>query len=754
MSLARRFFRQIAGVSVGLLLLAGAVEGWFGWQQARAHVARLQGLQAQAAAAEIEQFLHQTRQGLEQVQNLPWGQAGFGLRERREELHRLLALNPSLVEVCDFDASGREQLAVSRLTTDRIGSGQLPAISLGRSALVGPTQVDASGVPHVWLVVPRSTPDAAAVSASPSAGTTMTLALMNLRFLGEVVSGLRVADGGEVYVVDASGRLIAHADPTQALRQRALETPGSVVGRSRAAKEGGAPGLQAEEGPGLNGVAAITTSLQLAGAPWTLFVEHPQATALQPVISTLQRTGLLLAVAVLAAMAASAAFARRMAAPIASLRAATSAMAAGQLEQRLEVQTGDEIQGLADDFNALSEKLHQSYRELEEKVARRTAEIALRRDEAERANAAKTRFLASASHDLRQPMHAIGLLVELLRARVALPDQRDLADKTHQAVLAMEGLFGSLLDISKLDAGAVQPQPQRFALQDLVQRVVVMHRPLAQARGLTLSVRPMRLQVDTDPVLLERIVGNLVANAIRYTRAGGVLIGPRRRGDKVALQVIDTGIGIPADRLDLVFEEFVRLDEGAPGDKGLGLGLAIVRRSAQLLGLTVEVRSRPGHGSVFEVLLPAVALPAMDMPAAGAPAPAPLFAGAFVLLVDDDAANLQASATLLRDWGCLVATAVSADAAVDEAARHLRSPDAIVTDLRLGPGDHGLALIGRLRTQAGSCVPALLVTADVQLPHPADGDIQVLRKPCGPDRLREALAFALASSLDGAVGRP
>ena len=729
--LAQRFFRQVAAISVALLLLAGAVEGWFGWQEARTQVARLQGLQAQAAAAEIEQFLRQTQQGLQQVQNLPWGQAGFGPQERREELHRLLALYPSLVEVADFDTLGREQLAVSRRVTDRIGSGQAGPVGLAASMGFGPAHVDASGVPHVWLTLPHG------------AQAGVTRALVNLRFLGDVVSGLRVADGGEVYMVDSASRLIAHADPTQVLRQPSVGDVGGVVDRSRAAQAGGAAGLQAADGPGLNGRPAITTSLQLPGVPWTLFVEHPRSTALQPLVSTLKRTSLLLAVAVLVAMLASAAFARRMAAPIARLRQATADMAAGQLDQRLDVRTGDEIQGLAEDFNAMSERLQQSYRELESKVEQRTAELALRRDEAERANTAKTRFLASASHDLRQPMHAIGLLVELLRVRVQAPEQRDLADKTHQAVLSMEALFGSLLDISKLDAGAVQPQVQPFALQALLDRVQATHAPLAQAKGLRLRVRPTPLHTDTDPALLERILGNLVSNAIRYTHTGGVLVGCRRRGDRVALQVVDTGVGIAADQRETVFEEFVRLGEGAPGDQGLGLGLAIVRRTAQLLGLPVALQSRPGRGSVFEVLLPVVA-PAAGPPIAASDGAVARISGAFVLLVDDDATNLQAGAALLRDWGCLVATAHDAGSALAEAARHLRSPDVIVTDLRLGSGEHGLALVRRLRAQCGSCVPALLVTADVQLPLPVDGDVQVLRKPCGADRLRGALALALA----------
>jgi signal transduction histidine kinase/CheY-like chemotaxis protein len=732
--LGRRYFLRIALLIVVLVVTSGAVEAYFAGQEARRQVARLQALQVQATRAEVEQYLESVLRGLQQVQALPWGQSGFGPDRRHAEWRRLLALNPALIDIVDVDDQGRERLAVSRTDLDRVDDGRPvapPAVTQPDHPTIDTPFFDQAGAPLARLRLPARAP------ATPRVAATL-----NLRFLGDVASRLRVEHDGAVYVVDGADQLIAHADPTQALRRLNVGSHSSVQAARRALASG-ATLLEALDAPGLDGQPSLTTAIALPSTGWLVFVQQPLAQALAPVAATLQRTLLLVAVAVMMGMLASAAFARRMAAPIARLRQATADMAAGQLDQRLDVRTGDEIQGLAEDFNAMSERLQQSYRELESKVEQRTAELALRRDEAERANAAKTRFLASASHDLRQPMHAIGLLVELLRVRVQAPEQRDLADKTHQAVLSMEALFGSLLDISKLDAGAVQPQVQPFALQALLDRVQATHAPLAQAKGLRLRVRPTPLHTDTDPALLERILGNLVSNAIRYTHTGGVLVGCRRRGDRVALQVVDTGVGIAADQRETVFEEFVRLGEGAPGDQGLGLGLAIVRRTAQLLGLPVALQSRPGRGSVFEVLLPVVA-PAAGPPIAASDGAVARISGAFVLLVDDDATNLQAGAALLRDWGCLVATAHDAGSALAEAARHLRSPDVIVTDLRLGSGEHGLALVRRLRAQCGSCVPALLVTADVQLPLPVDGDVQVLRKPCGADRLRGALALALA----------
>jgi signal transduction histidine kinase/CheY-like chemotaxis protein len=726
-TLGQRYFRRVAAIAVGLLLVSGLLEAFFGYTQARQQAYRAQAIQAQAAATEISQYLQALKRGLDLVQALPWGEGGFGLDERRSELHRLMALQPSVIEIQDVSVTGREVLAVSRSSPDRRESNRVvqpPAIGYG------PVTYDQEGAPRMPLGL--------AVRGGPFARTVVHI---DLRFLSDLASGLKPSDGGNVYIVDGEGQLIAHTDPTQALRQLKVDRRAEVQ-QAREAIAGEVAVPIALDMPGLAGEPSVTTAIVLDSPDWLLLVEQPRSQVLHPAVATIQRTLVLVAVSVLVAMFASAAFGRRMAEPIAKLRRATAEMAAGRLDQRLDVRTGDEIQGLAEDFNRMSERLQQSYRELEGKVEQRTAELAQRRDEAERANAAKTRFLASASHDLRQPMHAIGLLVELLRARLSDPATRDLADKTHEAVQSMESLFGSLLDISKLDAGAIRPDPRPFALQELLGRVQVMHAPLAQAKGLKLRVRQTLFATHTDPALLERIASNLVGNAIRYTRHGGVLVACRPRGDRVALQVVDTGVGIPADRTDLVFEEFVRLDDGTPGDKGLGLGLSIVRRTAQLLELEVLVRSRPGRGSVFEVLLPRTSLPGSASVLRG-DVSTPLVGG-FVLLVDDDDANLHASAALLRDWGCLVATASDADGAVAEAERHLRSPDVIVTDLRLGSGDHGLALIRRLREQAGSSVPALLVTADVHLPQPPDDDIQILRKPCGGDRLREALAQALA----------
>jgi CheY-like chemotaxis protein/anti-sigma regulatory factor (Ser/Thr protein kinase) len=313
----------------------------------------------------------------------------------------------------------------------------------------------------------------------------------------------------------------------------------------------------------------------------------------------------------------------------------------------------------------------------------------------------------------------------------------------------MEALFGSLLDVSKLAAGAVKPQPQTFALQALLRRIEQSYAPLAVAKGITLKVRASTVFVHTDQALLERLLGNLVSNAIRYTQQGGVLVACRPRGDAVALQVIDTGVGIAADQQALVFEEFVRLDSTRNHEQGLGLGLAIVQRTADLLGLPVRLRSQPGRGSVFEVQLARVQAAPQFAPAANLPAHLQnALVGAFVLVVDDDARNREATAALLRHWGCLVLAAPDADAALHEMHQHLRTPDAVLADYRLAAGGAtGIDLIQRLRQHCDANVPALLVTAETQLPQALLAGTQLLQKPVGAEKLLNALARCLVAPL-------
>jgi len=384
----------------------------------------------------------------------------------------------------------------------------------------------------------------------------------------------------------------------------------------------------------------------------------------------------------------------------------------------------------------------------------RAAESA--RAAAEMANRAKSQFLAAASHDLRQPLHAMGLFSAALSAKARDPEMKPLAASIQSSVEALEALFGQLLDLSRLDAGALHPERCDVPLGPLFARLEADFAALAAARGLTLRVVPTAWSVDSDPVLLEQVLRNLLANALRYTRTGGVVLGARRRNAAVRLDVVDTGIGIaPTDR-ERIFDEFVQIGSGNCRDsgRGMGLGLAIVRRLCTLLDHPLALLSTAGRGSRFSVTAPRVALRRRRNEAAppvrdtdGENTATASFVGRLVAIVDDDPVVVDAMCTLFASWGSRVAGGGDAPAVL--AAIGAEVPDLIVADLRLANGQSGIVAIGELRRAFGHPTPALIVsgdTSDAAREETRAAGIAMLAKP--------VVAIALRNAADGIVTAP
>ena len=376
-------------------------------------------------------------------------------------------------------------------------------------------------------------------------------------------------------------------------------------------------------------------------------------------------------------------------------------------------------------------------------VTKQKEELVRQKDELDRANAAKTRFLAAASHDLRQPMQAIGLLVEALQERVEEAGTRRIVESIRSSVVAMSSLLNEILDISRLDAGTVRPRSTAFPVARILDRLRGPYSYAATQKYLTFRVRPCHAVVHTDEVLLYRILANLLNNAIRYTEKGGVLVACRHRGDALAIEVWDTGIGIPEDQLEEVFIEFRQLaNPHRDRDQGLGLGLAIVDRTARVLGLPLAVRSRVGRGSVFSILVP-LGDAALATPVERAEAPA--LEGCAVLIVEDDREIRSAMVLLLEGWKCRVAAASSARG-VEAALERLGSPpDIVIVDYRLPDGRTGLEVIASVRARHPR-VAAIVATGDVSpdvLRETQAAGHPVLHKPLRPARLRSLLGAAL-----------
>jgi signal transduction histidine kinase/CheY-like chemotaxis protein len=374
------------------------------------------------------------------------------------------------------------------------------------------------------------------------------------------------------------------------------------------------------------------------------------------------------------------------------------------------------------------------------------------RASAESANRSKSQLLAAASHDLRQPLHALGLYIAALAARAQEATWQPLVTSIQRAVAALEGQFEQLLDLSRLEAGALTPAHARVCLAPLFAKVAEELRPHADHKGVALRVAATRLAVRSDPALLERIVRNLVANAIRYTERGGVVVGARRVEGGVAIDVVDTGVGIPEALQSRIFEEFYQVRDGhtSRAHAGLGLGLAIVRRLATLLGHRVELASRVGSGSRFRVVAEAASPSRLKQgcaaPSHGRRSPSSM-AGAVVAVVDDDPYAVDAMSALFETWGARVAGGGALPDVLDALGRLERYPDLVVADLRLANGDDGVAVVHRLRDELGIVVPALLVSGDTSPAAERDARVAGLRllgKPVVPATLHAAAVGLLA----------
>ncbi len=391
------------------------------------------------------------------------------------------------------------------------------------------------------------------------------------------------------------------------------------------------------------------------------------------------------------------------------------------------------------------------------------AELLAAKADAERANQAKSKFLASASHDLRQPVQSLVLLLSVLERQVEA--QSKAAKTVNMMKTAMNGLHGLLsavLDISRLDAGVVTPIMGYVDLGALVGRLAVEYAPKAASKGLEFRVAPQRLGGHADTNLLERTLRNLIENALRYTANGGVLVGIRRRGAFVRIDVIDTGVGIPADKQAEIFEEFYQLhNPGRDLEQGLGLGLAIVARLGDLLGAQVEVASKVGRGSRFSLLLPLACEtgPTVDAPASHDDP------GGCVLIIEDNAILLHGLEATLEEWGYETLSAASGEKALDLAAKEGWRFRAIVTDQRLGEGLTGSETAQEIARRAGRPFPTLVLTGDTAAERILEIDasgFEILHKPANPDDLRRKLAqimgapylepplvFAPPSNVDG-----
>jgi len=393
---------------------------------------------------------------------------------------------------------------------------------------------------------------------------------------------------------------------------------------------------------------------------------------------------------------------------------------------------------------------HENLALIEElRAQKELAEAAQRK--AEQASLAKSQFFAAASHDLRQPMQALGLFAASLRETKREPEDARRIDQILSSVDTLESLFDELLDISKLDAGYVKPVPSHFRVQALFERIQNAYLPLARKSGLALAFEDGGAVLHSDSVLLERVLGNLVSNALRYTPAGSVTVGTRLQGARVVIEVADTGIGIPPEEHARVFDEFYQL--GNPERdrrKGLGLGLATVRRIARLLDCPVSLESAPGRGSMFRIEVPA-GDPVLVAAAAAAPRAEDLDSlhGKLIGVIDDERDVREGLAEMLGIWRCKVVAAASARELLERLDAGGAAPDAVIADYRLREHQTGASAVDTLRKRYGASLPALIMSGDTTqeiFKVVREQRLPLLSKPVRAARLRAALAHLLVGA--------
>lgn len=385
-----------------------------------------------------------------------------------------------------------------------------------------------------------------------------------------------------------------------------------------------------------------------------------------------------------------------------------------------------------------------SFNKLKHDLSAQDKNLRLAKEEAEKANRAKSQFLAAASHDLRQPLHAMQMYTTVLKQKIRNKDSLKIVSDIEAVSISTGRLLNAILDVSKLEAGSVKPQIEIFPVKELLNHIARNFKPISYKKGLTMHILPCSVQIKSDPILLEQVIGNFVSNAIRYTSHGRILVGCRRRGDKLSIEVHDTGPGIPAIQQEAIFNDFYQLsNKERDRDKGLGLGLGIVKRLSVCLGHNIEHNSKLNKGSKFAVVVDTATNNSVKSVGYRQEVVAiHSLKNTRVLLIEDDDIVLHSTQLLLENWGCIVSYAKSGKEALELFSKHEFKPDILIVDFRL-PDINGNLLVEKIFEISKESIPTFFVTGEANpenIRNVLEFDFQVLSKPVHPAKLRAMIS--------------
>lgn len=721
--------RQILALSAAAtvpLLIYGSLHAWSDLRDLRQALAHLQQQQAVSAAQRVGQFVQEIENQLRWGTHRPWREGGDS--DRTLDALRILKAAPAVTDLSLIDGLGRERALLSRLALNRTGSNR------DLSAEPVFTEAMEHGVYYGPVVFRRQTEPfmTLAVAGSPRSHG-VVVAEVNLKHVWDIISGQRIGESGRAYVTDGQHRVLAHPDISLVLRRTDLPMHLRQLNHDRVT----VPNRLSMSLVGLRGDLVLLETAPVSGPSWRVFVELPEVEANEPMRRAFWRAIIVTVASLLGAIGAALLLARHLVQPIRALERGATRLGTGELSYRLDIRSGDELQALGVAFNQMAQRLEASHFELESRVTERTRELAV-------ANHAMSRFVAAASHDLRQPMHALNLIMGQWRDATEPLIRVQLSARIEAALSGINRLLDDLLDLSRLDAGKVVIHAEAFAASQLMEILATLTAPQAMARGLRLAFLHCDAWIYSDPALLQRIITNLISNGLRYTDTGSVVVACRRRGKLLRIDVLDSGRGIAAEHHAEIFREFFQ--EGA--SHGLGLGLTITARLCELLGHRIELRSAPGCGSRFSVYV-SLTEPRTASPQAYANPTPDILRGLRVLLLDDDPEVLLLTSELLRRWDCEV---ISLATLPTEGTKTLELlPDLVLADFHLENETNGIdAVIALRRHFKQPTLPALIVSADT---HPdvvsrvAEAGLVLLHKPASPMALRAVMTRLLKDRL-------
>jgi signal transduction histidine kinase len=608
----RRLVRHYFLVSVilisGGLITSGLSELYFQYRESSAALVKLQQEITSGAASKIEQFIQEierTTRGATKSRELT--EKGLS-PEYQFELRRLLVIAPAITEAMAIDNQGIARVAVSRFASilpqgEKIGSA-LPALELAREGktFFSPVYFYRGSEPYMTIAVPIDRYVGQEIGALQ--------VQVNLKYVWDLVSNLKVGTKGYAYAVAHNGDLIAHPDISLVLQRRNIAQLPQVRSALQSGAEAVGPRWTIARNLGGQKVFSSWTVIPVLG--WAVFVEQPVEEVHGPLYASMFRTSGLLLVGLGMALVASLLVARRVVRPLEALRKGVERIGGGDLNSRLEVKTGDEIEVLAEEFNRMAENLRYAYTGLEQKVAERTRDLAVANQRLQELDRLKSDFVSNVSHELRTPLTAIKGAVDLVLREVAGPlteKQTHYLTRVRSNTQHLAGLINDLLDLSKIESGRIEVNSSRVSLGGLAHEVMETLRPVAAEKFIALetTIPEPPILVWADREKINQVLMNLIGNAIKFTPAQGrVAVSVEKNGsESIRVSVSDTGPGIPPQEKEKIFDKFYQIAQvGETKPRGTGLGLAICKALVELNGGRIWVETTENRGSTFCFTLP------------------------------------------------------------------------------------------------------------------------------------------------------